>query len=88
MWLAHTLRLGHPALHAHVGLVIWVVCVVVAGDMAATWPLVVVFVAEAFNELLDRLRTGSWRWADTVHDFVSSVFWPCVLFGLARGGLL
>ena len=88
IWLANTLGLDHSALHAHVGLLIWVVCVFAAGDAGAVWPLVVVFFAEGFNEILDRLRNGSWKIVDTVQDYVGSVFWPCILFAMARGGLL
>lgn len=88
VWLANTLQLDHATLHVHVGLLIWVVCVVIAGDIGAVWPLLVVTAAELFNELLDRLRAGSWRVPDTIADIVNSVFWPFVLFALARGGLL
>ncbi len=67
---------------------IWVGCVAVAGDVGAWWPLLVVIVAELLNEVLDRLREGSWRVPDTIADIVNSVCWPLVLFGLARAGLL
>ena len=88
VWMANTLRLDHATLHVHVGMVIWVTCVVVAGDIGAWWPLAAVTAAELFNEVLDRLREGSWRVPDTIADIVNSVFWPFVLFTLARAGLL
>lgn len=88
VWLANTLGLDHATLHVHVGMAIWVAGVLVAGDIGAVWPLLVVTAAELFNELLDRLREGSWRIADTLADIVNSVFWPLVLFALARAGLL
>lgn len=88
VWLSNTLRLDHSTLHVHVGMVIWVVCVAVAGDIGAWWPLAVVVAAELFNELLDRLRNGDWQLPDTLSDIVNSVFWPAVLFALARAGLL
>lgn len=88
LWLARTLKLDHATLHVHVGMVIWVACVLIAGDIGAFWPLAVVFAAELFNELLDRLREGSWRIPDTIADIVNSVFWPVVLFALARAGLI
>lgn len=87
-WLAGATGLGDATLHAYGGMAIWVTGVVVAGDMAAIWPLGVVFVAELANEGFDRLRTGSWRWRDTVRDIVHSVFWPTILFTLARSGAL
>ena len=88
VWMANTLRLDHATLHVHVGMVIWVVCVLIAGDMGAWWPLAAVTAAELFNEVLDRLREGSWRVPDTIADIVNSVFWPLVLFTLARAGLV
>lgn len=88
VWLTRTLRLDHATLHVHVGMAIWVGCVLIAGDIGAWWPLAVVIAAELFNELLDRVREGSWRVPDTIADIVNSVFWPLVLFALARAGLL
>ncbi|MBD8546130.1 hypothetical protein [Sphingomonas sp. CFBP 8760] len=69
-------------------MLIWIVGVAVAGDIGAIWPLVVAIVAELANETLDRLRTGSWRIADTTQDIVNSVLWPVVLFTLARIGVI
>ncbi len=69
-------------------MLIWIVGVAVAGDIGAIWPLVVAIVAELANETLDRLRTGSWRIADTTQDIVNSVLWPVVLFTLARVGVI
>ena len=69
-------------------MLIWIVGVAVAGDIGAIWPLVVAIVAELANETLDRLRTGSWRIADTTQDIVNSVLWPVVLFTLARAGVI
>ncbi|WP_374944419.1 hypothetical protein [Sphingomonas sp.] len=86
--MANTFGLDHATLHVHVGMVIWVACVTIAGDVGAWWPLAAVTAAELFNELLDRLRSGSWRFADTVQDIVNSVLWPAVLFGLARAGVI
>ena len=88
MWLARTTGLDHATLHVHVGMVIWVAGVCVTGDLGAVWPLAVAIGAELVNEVFDRLRTGSWRWADTVQDVVNSILWPVVLFGLARAGVV
>lgn len=88
MWLANTFGLDHATLHVHVGIVIWVAGVAIAGDVGAWWPLLLVVAAELFNEVLDRLRVGSWRVADTLQDIVNSVLWPVVLFAMARGGVV
>ena len=69
-------------------MVIWVAGVAAAADVGATWPLALVVAAELVNEVFDRVRTGSWRWCDTVQDIVNSVLWPVVLFGLAHAGFL
>jgi hypothetical protein len=62
--------------------------VAIAGDVGALWPLLVCIAAELVNEVFDRVRTGSWRIADTVQDIVNSVIWPVVLFTLARTGVI
>jgi hypothetical protein len=86
--LANTTGLDHATLHVHIGMLIWVAGVAVAGDVGAGWPLVVVVVAELVNEVFDRVRVGSWRIADTSQDIVNSVLWPVVLFVLARTGVI
>ena len=88
MALARATGLDHATLHVHIGMLIWIVGVALAGDMAAIWPLAVATIAELANEGLDRLRTGSWRIADTVQDIVNSLLWPVVLFTLARVGVI
>jgi len=69
-------------------MIVWVAGVAVAGDVGAVWPLAVAIAAELVNELFDRLRTGSWRWRDTIQDIVNSVLWPVILFTLARTGVI
>ena len=86
--MARTFGLDHSTLHVHVGMVIWVVGVAIAGDLGAVWPLVLAIAAELANEVLDRLRSESWRIADTLQDIVNSVLWPVVLFTLARFGVI
>ena len=88
MALARATGLDHATLHVHIGMLIWIVGVALAGDVGAIWPLAVAIVAELANEGLDRLRTGSWRIADTVQDIVNSLLWPVVLFTLARVGVI
>ena len=69
-------------------MVIWVAGVAIARDAGAWWPLALVVAAELGNEVLDRLRAGSWRIVDTLQDIVNSVLWPCVLCALARTGVI
>ena len=86
--MARTFGLDHSTLHVHVGMVIWVAGVVIARDVGAVWPLAVAVAAELANEVLDRLRSGSWRIRDTLADIVNSILWPVVLFALARAGVI
>lgn len=88
LWLARGTGLDHATLHVHVGMIIWVAGVAVAGDVGAGWPLALVIAAELVNEVFDRLRVGSWRIADTAQDIVNSVLWPVILFALARTGAI
>lgn len=66
--------------HVHVGMAIYVASQFVfrsrRGSLKA---LTVVFALEAINETMDRLYSGSWNWADTSGDFVSTMFWPVIL---------
>ena len=42
-------------------------------------PWWVVFAGELFNEVMDRLNFGSWRWEDTSLDIVNTLLWPTVI---------
>jgi hypothetical protein len=67
-------------LHVHAGLaVLFLARLITRRSLATPIPFLVVVVAEAANEVMDRLSYGSWRWADTSLDFVNTLFWPFVL---------
>lgn len=67
-------------LHVHAGLAVLLLArVIMQRSLATPWPLLVVCVAEAANEVLDRLQYGSWRWSDTLGDVANTLFWPIVL---------
>jgi hypothetical protein len=68
-------------LHVHAGLAVLILArVVTRRSLATPLPLIIVCVAEAGNEVLDRLHYGSWRWADTGLDVLNTLFWPAILF--------
>ena len=68
-------------LHIHAGMAVLLLARLASGRSLSTpWPLAMVALAEAANELLDRLHYHSWRWADTAADVVNTLFWPTVLF--------
>lgn len=74
---------GYPdtILHIHAGMIIlFITRVVTRRSLATPIPLLVVALAEAFNEVMDRLHFGSWRPADTANDVVNTLFWPTMLF--------
>jgi hypothetical protein len=87
--LESALGLSRDALHVHVGLAVFVVAVLVLRKPPhSPIPLAVVFLAAVMGEgldLRDDLRSlGYWRWKDSVGDVVKTVFWPLVLWALAR----
>lgn len=68
-------------LHVHAGMaVLLLVRLVTKRSLATPWPLLGVCLAEAANEVLDRLHWGSWRLEDTAIDAVNTLFWPTMLF--------
>lgn len=72
---------GDRAAHISAGLLVWVMSALVLRlPLRDIRPLVVVFVVEALNELIDRLTWGSWRWRDTRGDLISTYAWPTILF--------
>jgi hypothetical protein len=80
-------RTGLPdqMLHVHAGMAVFVIAALATREtFASPLPLSMVFVVEAINELLDRLHSGSWRWADTVPDVIDTVFWPVTMFLVLR----
>ena len=67
-------------LHVHAGLaVLFLARLVTRRSLATPVPFLVVVVAEAGNEVMDRLTYGSWRVQDTSLDILNTLFWPFVL---------
>jgi len=67
-------------LHVHAGLaILFLARMITRRSLATPIPFLVVVVAEAANEIMDRLTYGSWRVADTSLDIVNTLFWPLVL---------
>lgn len=50
----------------------------------STWAISFVLVAELFNEMMNRVFYGDWRWPDTLSDVVATLFWPCALAILSK----
>ncbi len=67
-------------LHVHAGLAVMLLArLITRKSLATPIPFLVVCAAELFNEVMDRLATGSWRPMDTSLDVVNTLFWPLML---------
>jgi hypothetical protein len=91
--LISTLGLSRDALHVHVGLGIFMIAaLLLRRPLSSPLPLALVFVAAVAGEgldLRDDLGTlGYWRWQASLGDIVNTVFWPFVVWLLARSGML
>lgn len=79
-WIGDGTGLPDTILHIHAGLAVLMLArVVTRRSLGSLVPLSVVVAAEAFNEIMDRLYYGSWRWTDTLGDVANTVFWPLVI---------
>lgn len=72
-------------LHVHAGLLIFVVAaLILRRKMRSPVPLIVVIVFAAANELLDQISGEPATPLEPYVDFANTVFWPAILFVLAR----
>ena len=79
-WIGDGTGLPDTILHIHAGLAVLMVArLLTRRSLGSFVPLSVVVLAEAFNEVMDRLNFGSWRWADTLSDIGNTLFWPTVI---------
>jgi hypothetical protein len=79
-WIGDGTGLSDTILHIHAGLAVLMLArVVTRRSLGSLVPLSVVVAAEAFNEIMDRLYYGSWRWTDTLGDIANTLFWPLVI---------
>lgn len=80
LWIGDGTGLPDAILHIHAGMVVLLLARLATGrSLGSLVPLAVVIAAEAFNEVMDRLTYGSWRWADTSLDIVNTLLWPTVI---------
>lgn len=82
-WLVSHMGDTHTLAHVQIGLAIYVVVQLVIRDRrASAHGLIYVIGAELANEILEAAHYGSMRWADTVGDVVTTLFWPIILYGV------
>ena len=72
-------------LHVHAGMVIYLGCQLLLGTRRGSLAAVVLTVQLAIgHEVMNRLFHGSWRWADTSHDLMLTMFWPGMCYAVSR----
>jgi uncharacterized membrane protein len=71
-------------LHVHFGLLIFIfVAVVFRRRLHSSWPVTIVWAFALANEVVDYFAAG-WVLLPSVLDVVNTVFWPTILFLVAR----
>ncbi len=89
LWLVGALGFGKPLLHVYFGLGIFVAAaMLLRRPFGSLLPISVVVLAQTVNEALDwaryRLDGYPWGFANWAGDTGHSLFWPVLLFLLAR----
>jgi hypothetical protein len=84
-WLIDYTGAAEDLLHIHAGLLIFVVsALVLKKKMRSPVPLALVAVFAALNEVIDHLAGAPQDSLEPYVDFANTVFWPAVLFLVAR----
>jgi len=91
--IVSTTGLSKDALHIYAGLAIFFIAVIILRKpLKSTTPWLVILAFAVLAELIDMrddfLSLGYWRWHASLHDILNTLFWPTVIFALARFGVL
>ena len=79
-WIGDGTGLPDTILHIHAGMALLMLARLVTRRSFGTFiPWWVVVAGEAFNEIMDRMTFGSWRWEDTSLDILNTLLWPTVI---------
>jgi hypothetical protein len=89
LWLQDLVGLSKDALHIYVGLAIFLIAAILfRRPLSDIRPLAAVFLVAVGGEILDLLERLEPEkdpfWASNWHDLWNTMFWPTVLFVLAR----
>jgi hypothetical protein len=89
IFLSEVTNLGKDALHIYVGLAVMLLVVVALKKPLSDWrPIAAVALASVAGEIWDVIDTfshgGTPKWNANWKDVWNTMFWPTVLFGLAR----
>lgn len=83
--LGDKLGMSEDLLHVHAGLAIFLLTALLLRKRMRSWIPIGFVVALAFgNELIDYSRGKGWELASSSLDFLNTIFWPTLLFLLAR----
>ncbi|MWV26991.1 hypothetical protein [Aurantiacibacter rhizosphaerae] len=84
-WIEAWTGASQELLHVHAGLLIFVVAsLVLRREFRSPIPLALVVAFAVLNELIDFLNGPATNRIEPYRDIANTVFWPCVLFLLAR----
>jgi hypothetical protein len=77
--------LSKDTLHVYVGLgVFFAVAAVSRKRLRSISPLLAVLAVAIAGELLDMFDKSQWRLLESLHDMLNTLFWPTVIWLLAR----
>jgi len=91
LWIVSTVGLSRDALHIYVGLIAFLgVAMAFRKPLRSWFPLLAVIALSLLGEIVDMYddvtSLGFWRWWASVHDIRNTIFWPMVLWLIARYG--
>ena len=89
LWLQDLVGLSKDALHIYVGLAVFLLAAFLLRRPLRDWrPAAAVVLVALAGEIWDLVewtnRGNPPRWGNHWHDLWNTMFWPLVLFGLAR----
>jgi hypothetical protein len=81
--------LSRDALHIYTGLIsMFLAALILRRPLRSIVPLVMVVLVALLGETVDMYDDiafrGYWRWNAGLHDFLNTLFWPTLIFLLAR----
>jgi hypothetical protein len=87
--IVQTLSLSKDALHIYVGMTMFLIGTALAQKgLRSVFPLLTVLALACLGEALDARddfhKYGHWRVMASVHDLLNTMFWPTVIWLLAR----
>ena len=83
------LGVSRDALHVYVGLSVFILtALILRQPLRAWWPwlaaVAVAVTGEGIDAFDDIRAMGRWRWIESVHDVVNTIFWPTIVMLVAR----